>query len=70
MPDPGRVIRIAELLTEKPLLAIGINREKMDSKDIKRAKKELEKKYEVPVVEPLSEGVDEIIDAMIDIHDK
>ena len=70
MPDPGRVIRIAELLTEKPLVAIGINREKMDSEDIKKAKKKLENKFKVPVVEPLTEGVDEIVDAMIDIHDK
>jgi uncharacterized NAD-dependent epimerase/dehydratase family protein len=68
MPDPERVIRIAELLTEKPLLAIGINREKMNSEDIKKAKEKLEKKFKVPVVEPLSEGVDEIIDAMINIY--
>ena len=70
MPDPGRVIRIAELLTEKPLLAIGINREKMDSEDIHEAKERLGKRFKVPVVEPLSEGVDEIVDAMIDIHGK
>jgi uncharacterized NAD-dependent epimerase/dehydratase family protein len=70
MPDPERVIRIAELLTEKPLLSIGINREKMDSEDIKRAKEKLEKKFKVPVVEPLSEGVDEIVDAMINIYGK
>jgi uncharacterized NAD-dependent epimerase/dehydratase family protein len=70
MPDPGRVIQIAELLTEKPLLAIGINREKMDSGDIKAAKMKLEKKFKVPVVEPLSEGVGEIVDAMIEIYDK
>ncbi len=70
MPDPERVIRIAELLTEKPLLAIGLNREKMDSRDIKEAKERLEKKFEVPVVEPLSDGVDEIVDAMLNIHEE
>jgi uncharacterized NAD-dependent epimerase/dehydratase family protein len=70
MPDPGRVIRIAELLTEKPLLAIGINRENMSSADIKEAKEKLGKKFKVPVEEPLSEGVDGIVDAMIKIYDK
>lgn len=70
MPDPGRVVRIAELLTEKPLLAIGINREKMDPEDIQKAKEKLRIRFKVPVVEPLSEGVDEIVDAMIKIHDK
>jgi uncharacterized NAD-dependent epimerase/dehydratase family protein len=70
MPDPGRIIRIAELLTEKPLLAIGINREKMDSEDIQKAKVKLGNRFKVPVVEPLSEGVGEIVEAMIDIHDK
>ena len=70
MPDPGRVIRIAELLTEKPLLAIGINREKMSPEDIQKAKEKLGERFKVPVVEPLSEGVDEIVDVMIDIHGK
>jgi uncharacterized NAD-dependent epimerase/dehydratase family protein len=70
MPDPGRVIRIAELLTEKPLLAIGINRENMSSSHIKEEKEKLGKKFKVPVVEPLSEGVDGIVDALIKIYDK
>lgn len=70
MPDPRRVVRIAELLTEKPLLAIGINREKMDAEDIKKAKEKLAKKFKVPVVEPLSEGVDEIVEVLVNLRDE
>jgi uncharacterized NAD-dependent epimerase/dehydratase family protein len=62
MPDPSRIIRIAELLTEKPLLAIGLNREKMDSSDIKMAKEKLGKTFHVPV--------DEIVERMVNLHDK
>ena len=65
MPDPGRVVHIGKLLTEKPLLAIGINREKMSAEDIQEAKKELGRRFNVPVVEPLSEGVDVIVDALL-----
>jgi len=69
MPDLGRVIKIAELLTEKPLLGIGINRENMNTKDIERSKAKLEKMFHVPVVEPLSEGVNKIVDVLVDIHE-
>ena len=62
MPDPKRVVKIAELLTEKPLLGIGINRENMDKEDIKNEKIKLKEIFNVPVIEPLSDGVSEIAD--------
>ena len=62
MPDPMRVVKIAELLTEKPLLGIGINRENIDIKDIKNEKVKLNEKFNVPVIEPLSDGAGEIAD--------
>ena len=68
MPDPGRVVRIAELLTEKPLLAIGINRENMKASDINMAKEKLQKRFNVPAVEPLSESVDEIVNVLVNLH--
>lgn len=68
MPDPGRIIQIANLLTEKPLLAIGLNREKMSAEDIKEAKEKLKTRFQVPVVEPLSEGADEIVDALVNLQ--
>jgi len=68
MPDPRRVVKIAELLTEKPLVGIGINRENMDKQDIKNAKIKLKKFFNVPVVEPLSDGVSEIVDFLEELN--
>jgi len=70
MPNPDRVIKIAELLTEKPLIGIGINRENMNKKDIDRIKEKFERKFNVPVVEPLSEGVTGIVDVLVDMYEK
>jgi len=70
MPDPQRVVKIAELLTEKPLLGIGINRENMDKKDIITSKSKLKKIFNAPVVEPLSDGVGEIVDYLEEINAK
>ncbi len=70
MPDPSRIIRIAELLTGKPLLAIGLNREKMDASEIKMAKEKLGNTFRVPVVEPLSDGVDEIVEKLVNFRDE
>ena len=70
MPDPRRVVKIAELLTEKSLIGIGINREKLDIKDIEQAKEKLKKQFNVPVVESLSEGVDDIIIELEKMNEK
>ena len=61
MPDPMRVVKIAELITEKPLIGIGLNNENMTDKDIKIIKNNLKKKFNVPVVEPFKDGVSDII---------
>jgi uncharacterized NAD-dependent epimerase/dehydratase family protein len=60
MPDPSRVIKIAKLITEKPLIGIGMNNENMTQFDIKETKINLNKKFNVPVVDPFTEGVAEI----------
>jgi len=70
MPNPERVVKIAELLTEKPLLGLGINREKLDKKGIQSAKQKLKKKFNVPIVEPLSEGATEIVDSLEELNGK
>jgi uncharacterized NAD-dependent epimerase/dehydratase family protein len=70
MPDPKRVVRIAELLTEKPLVGIGINKENMDEDDIRISKKKLCKMFNVPVVEPLSDGVGNLVDSLVEINEK
>ena len=64
MPDPRKVVKIAELLTDKPLLGIGINRENMDEDDIEKSIERLSKIFKVPVFEPISMGVDEIVDVL------
>ncbi len=68
MPDPKRVVKIAELLTEKPLVGIGLNRENMNKDDIKNVKLILKKIFNVPVTEPLSEGVIEIVDSLEELN--
>jgi uncharacterized NAD-dependent epimerase/dehydratase family protein len=64
MPDPKRVVRIAEMLTEKRLIGVGINHEKMNTSDITRAKTLYQNMFKVPVSEPLSEGVAGLVDAL------
>jgi uncharacterized NAD-dependent epimerase/dehydratase family protein len=70
MPDPKRVVKIAEILTEKPLVGIGINRENMNGDDMIKSKEKLKKTFGVPVVEPLSDGVNEIVDVLEKINEK
>jgi len=62
MPDPKRVVKIAELLTEKPLLGISINRENLDKNSLVKVKNNYMKDFRVPVVEPFLDGVSEIAD--------
>jgi uncharacterized NAD-dependent epimerase/dehydratase family protein len=69
MPDPRKVVKIAELLTDKPLLGIGINRENMDEDDIKMSIERFSKIFKVPVFEPISMGVDEIVDILEDLNE-
>jgi len=68
MPNPKRVVKIAELLTEKPLIGIGLNKENMSKNDIKNEKIKLKKIFNVPVTEPLIEGVSEIVDFMEELN--
>jgi uncharacterized NAD-dependent epimerase/dehydratase family protein len=62
MPDPKRVVSIAELLTEKPLVGIGLNKENMNKDEIKEFKMKFKNIFNVPVTEPLGEGVGDIVD--------
>ncbi len=69
MPDPRRVVSIAELLTEKKLLGVGINHEKMTTADVTTAKKKYQKMFHVPVSDPLTDGVRELIDTLEVLYD-
>jgi uncharacterized NAD-dependent epimerase/dehydratase family protein len=67
MPEPSRVVTIAQLLTEKSLLGIGINREKLTPIDCEKHKRQLHQRFNVPVVEPLHDGVSPLIDVLEDL---
>jgi len=64
MPDPKRVVKIAELLTEKKLIGVGINHEHMTKSDIINSKNIYHNMFQVPVSAPLVDGVDVLIDAL------
>ena len=68
MPDLGRVINIAQLLTEKPLVGIGINRENMNKSDIEDTEKNFLNRFHVPVTEPISQGVSELVDELEELN--
>jgi uncharacterized NAD-dependent epimerase/dehydratase family protein len=70
MPDPGRVVKIAKLLSERPLLGIGLNHEGLTENEAKEAEKKLNKRFNVPVEDPTVEGVAKIADAIEDIYKK
>jgi uncharacterized NAD-dependent epimerase/dehydratase family protein len=69
MPDPKRVVSIAKILTEKPLVGIGLNKENMIKDEIKDFKIKFKNIFNVPVIEPLSEGVSEIVDFLEEINE-
>jgi uncharacterized NAD-dependent epimerase/dehydratase family protein len=68
MPDPQRVVRIAELLTEKKLIGIGINHEHMRGKDMTSAKARYKRLFHVPAVDPLTDNVHMLVDAVEALH--
>lgn len=70
MPDPHRVVEIAQLLTEKPLLGIGLNNENMSKQDIISITHKMQKEFNVPVVEPLSQGVEKLVMALEELSTK
>jgi len=70
VPDPKRVVKIAKLITEKPLLGVGINHENMNKIEIKITKEKFNKEFSVPVADPIFDGVDDIVDELEEKHGK
>ena len=70
MPDPKRVVTIAELLTEKPLLGIGLNHEHLSAAQMPAVIQRYAALFHVPVVDPLIDGVAGIIDAIEPLTEK
>ncbi len=70
MPDPGRVIKIAKLLSQRPLIGIGLNHEGLSQQEVKKAKTKLEKRFNVPVEDPVVDGVARTADAIEELCKK
>ena len=64
MPDPDRVIKIAKLLSQRPLIGIGLNHERLSLGEIAKARNRLERRFKVPVEDPVFDGVSKIADAI------
>jgi uncharacterized NAD-dependent epimerase/dehydratase family protein len=64
LPDPGRVIKIAKLLSQCPLIGIGLNHENLLPEEARKAKARLRKRFNVAVEDPVSDGVRKLADAV------
>jgi uncharacterized NAD-dependent epimerase/dehydratase family protein len=69
MPDPMRVVKIANLLSERPLIGISINHEHLSPEDAAEAKDRLHRRFKVPVEDPIVDGVAEITNAVEKLRD-
>jgi uncharacterized NAD-dependent epimerase/dehydratase family protein len=64
MPDPGRVIKIAKLLSQRSLVGIGLNHEGLSQEGVRKAKTKLGKRFKVPVEDTVVDGVARMADAI------
>jgi uncharacterized NAD-dependent epimerase/dehydratase family protein len=70
MPDPRRVIKIAKLLAQCPMLGIGINHEKLTPLQADKAKEKIGLRFKVPVEDPVADGVASLADAVEKLRDR
>lgn len=70
MPDPARVVKIAKLLSQRPLIGIGLNHEGLSQEEARKAKTEMEKRFNVPVEDPVIDGVTKTVDAIEELCKK
>jgi uncharacterized NAD-dependent epimerase/dehydratase family protein len=69
MPDPMRVVKIAKLLSGCPLIGIGINHEHLTKKQATKTKAKMQKRFKVPVEDPVDDGVAKLVDAVENLRD-
>jgi uncharacterized NAD-dependent epimerase/dehydratase family protein len=70
MPDPGRVVKIAKLLSQRQLIGIGLNHEGLSQEEVKKVKIKMEKRFNVPVEDPVVDGVAKTADAIEELCKK
>jgi uncharacterized NAD-dependent epimerase/dehydratase family protein len=69
MPDPGRVVKIAKLLSQCPFVGMGLNNEGLSPDEERKAKSRLRKRFRVPVENPVTDGVKKLADAVEDLKE-
>jgi uncharacterized NAD-dependent epimerase/dehydratase family protein len=70
MPDPGRVVKVAKLLSQCPLIGIGLNHEHLSADETKKAKNRLRRRFKVPVEDPVFDGVTRMADAVVKLRNR
>jgi uncharacterized NAD-dependent epimerase/dehydratase family protein len=70
MPDPSRVVKIAKLLSQRQLIGIGLNHEGLSQEEVKKVKIKMEKRFNVPVEDPVVDGVAKTADAIEELCKK
>jgi uncharacterized NAD-dependent epimerase/dehydratase family protein len=70
MPDLGRVVKIAKLLSQRPLVGIDLNHEGLSQEEVKEVKIKMEKRFKVPVEDPVADGVAKTADAIEELCKK
>lgn len=70
MPDPQRVIKIAQLLTEKPLLGIGLSHEHLTPPQLNQHKKSYQDRFHVPAIDPLTDDAGPLIETLESLLEK
>jgi uncharacterized NAD-dependent epimerase/dehydratase family protein len=63
-------IHVIEFLSKKPVLAVTINHEGIPCDNIGSECKKLEKKLNIPVIDPIVEGVERILPILVDLNDE
>lgn len=59
-----RQIRAVEVISDRPVVAIAVNRAGIETRELPRVKAELQEQTGLPVVEPISDGVGPLFDAL------
>ncbi len=69
MPDTRRVVKLAKLLSGKPLVGISINHEHITLEEVKAVKLDIHRRFHVPVEDPVWDGVAKLADAIEALRD-
>ncbi len=69
MPNTHRVVKLATLLSGKPLVGISINHEHMTPEQVKAVKPDMRRRFHVPVEDPVWDGVAKLADAIEALRD-